>query len=153
MSMQSKNHDEPGNPSDAPSRTSLDDLKGQASQAVQDAKGSLTTIASDARGKLNDIVDQQKAAGAGHLSGLAHAAQTAAGDLDDKNPQVARLIRDAASSVDRFAGDLRERNLGDVVASVAGFARQQPVAFFAGSVLMGFVLARFLKSEAQYADE
>ena len=152
MSMQSENHDEPGKPA-APTLTSLDDLKGQASQAVQDAKGSLSTIASDARGKLNDIVDQQKQTGAGHLSGLAHAAQTAAGDLDGSNPQVARLIRDAASTVDRFAGDLRERNLGDVVASVAGFARQQPVAFFAGSVLMGFVLARFLKSEARYADE
>jgi hypothetical protein len=29
------------------------------------------------------------------------------------------------------------------------FARSQPVAFFAGSVVSGFVLARFLKSSAE----
>ena len=131
--------------------SSFQDLKGQAADAAENAKGTLSTMASEARGRLNDIVDGQKTAGADHLSGLAKAAQTAAGDLDDKNPQVARLVRDAAASVDKFAGDLRTRDVRDVLGSVTDFARQQPVAFFAGSILAGFVLARFLKSEAPVA--
>ena len=128
--------------------STLHDLQGQASEAVGTAKDTLGTMASDARTKINDIVDHQKSAGADQLAGIARAVQTAAGDLDEKNPQVARLVRDAASSVDRFAGDLRSKDVRDVLASVTTFARQQPVAFFAGSVLAGFVLARFLKSDA-----
>ena len=129
----------------------LSTFKDQAAQAADTAKGTLNSIASEARGRINSMVDQQKAAGADQLSGLAKAAQTAAGDLQDKSPQVARLIGDAASSVDRFAGDLRGRDVRDVLGQVAGFARQQPVAFFAGSVLAGLLLARFLKSESHGA--
>lgn len=126
----------------------MNDLKGQASEAVGTAKDTLNTMATEARTKINDIIDHQKTAGAEQLSGIAQAVQKAAGDLDGKSPQVARLVRDAASSVDRFAGDLRSKDVGDVLSSVTTFARQQPVAFFAGSVLAGFVLARFLKSDA-----
>ena len=126
----------------------VNDLKGQASEAAGTAKDTLGTMASEARTKINDIVDHQKSAGADQIAGIARAVQTAAGDLDEKNPQVARFVRDAASSVDRFAGDLRSKDVRDVLASVTTFARQQPVAFFAGSVLAGFVLARFLKSDA-----
>ncbi len=131
--------------------SSINDLKSQASQAADQAKGTLTTMASEARSRVNEMVDQQKTAGADQLSGIAKAAQNAAGELDGKNPQIAKLVRDAATSVDRFAGDLRERDIRDVLDTVSGFARQQPAAFFAGSVLIGFVLARFLKSEAPAA--
>jgi ABC-type transporter Mla subunit MlaD len=127
----------------------VDELKNQATQAAHDARDTLNTMASEARAKVSDIVDHQKTAGADHLSGIARAAQTAAGDLQDQNPQVARLVRDAAASVDRFAGDLRNSDVRDLLGSVTTFARQQPIAFFAGSVLAGFVLARFLKSEAK----
>lgn len=123
------------------------DLKDRASQHADQAKTIVSSIADEARGKISDIVEHQKSAGAERLSGVARAAQTAANDLDEQNPQVARLVRDAAASVDRFAGDLRSSNVTDIVASVSNFARQQPVAFFAGSVLAGFALARFLKSE------
>ena len=131
------------------SGSALEDLKGQASQAASSAKDTLGSMASEARNKVNDIVDHQKKAGADQLSGIARAAHSAADGLDEKSPQVARLVRDAASSVDRFAGDLRDRDPRDVLASVSDFARQQPIAFFAGSVLVGFALARFFKSEAR----
>lgn len=130
---------------------SVDELKTQATQAAADARSSLSSLASEARDKMNAAVDGQKAAGADHLAGLAHAAQAAAGELEGQSPTVARVVRDAAASVDRFAGDLRNSDVRDVVASITSFARQQPVAFFAGSVLMGFALARFFKSEAPAA--
>lgn len=135
----------------ASATSALNDIKTQAAQAADTARGTLGGIASDARGRINDMVDQQKTAGADQLSGIAKAVQNAAGDLQDKSPQVARLVGDAASSVDRFAGDLRNRDVRDVLDQVTGFARQQPVAFFAGSVLAGLLLARFLKSGSQGA--
>lgn len=130
-----------------PPLPSVDDLKNQASQAASDARASLSGLAIEARDKVNAAVDNQKAAGADQLAGLAQAVQAAAGELEGKSPAMARVVRDAAASVDRFAGDLRSSDVRDVVASVTSFARQQPVAFFAGSVLIGFALARFFKSE------
>lgn len=125
----------------------VDDLKGRATDHVGEARGVVSNMANEAKSKISEIVDQQKTAGADRLASLSRAAQNAAGDLDEQNPQVAKLVRDAASSVDKFAGDLRSSSLSDVVESVSGFARKQPVAFFAASVLAGFVLARFVKSE------
>lgn len=123
------------------------DLKTQASAHVEDAKGVITSMADEARNRIAGIIDQQKAMGADKLSGISRAAHNAAADLDQQNPHMARLVRDAAGSVDMIAGNLRSSNVGDVIASVSSFARKQPVAFFAGSVLAGFALARFIKSE------
>lgn len=124
-----------------------DDLKARAGQHANEAKNVVSDIANEARNKVSEIVDQQKSMGADKLSGISRAVHSAASDLEEQNPQVARLVHDAAATVDGFAGNLRDRSLGDVVASVSDFARKQPVAFFAASVLAGFVLARFVKSE------
>lgn len=124
-----------------------DQLKDRAAQHVGEARDLVSNIASEARSKVAEIVDQQKNRGADQLSGFSKAAQSAAGELEGQSPQVARLMRDAAGTVDSLAGDLRSSDLSDVVASVSSFARKQPVAFFAASVLAGFVLARFVKSE------
>ena len=132
----------------ATANSAIDALKTQAVQTTEDARGTLNAMAGEARERVSSIVDEQKSVGAAHLSGLAKAAQTAAGDLDENNPTVARLVRDAAASVDHFADNLRNSDVRDVLGSVSSFARQQPVAFFAGSVLVGFALARFLKAEA-----
>ena len=123
------------------------DLKSQASAQLDDAKGVISSMADEARSRITGIIDQQKSLGADKLTGISRAAHNAADDLKDQNPHVARLVRDAAGSVDMIAGNLRSSNLNDVIASVSTFARKQPVAFFAGSVLAGFALARFIKSE------
>ncbi len=129
------------------------DLRDQASKAAQDAKGAAASIAEQARARLNEIVDQQKAASADKIAGVAKAAHSAAGDLDKTSPQMARLVRSAADGVDRIADDVRSRDIGDVFATIADFGRRQPVAFFGGAVLAGFALARFFKSDAPLIDE
>jgi acyl-CoA reductase-like NAD-dependent aldehyde dehydrogenase len=129
--------------------TSVDEMKQQALQAAHTAKSGVDSLAFEARDKINEAVDRQKSAGADQLSEIAQAAVGAAGELEQRNPQVARLVRDAASSVEQFAGNLRNHNIRDVIGAATDLARQQPVAFFAGSVLAGFVFARFLKSDAQ----
>ena len=125
----------------------LNDLRKQASETVGTAKDALASVATEARAKLSEILDRQKMAGADQLSSLVRAVQAAAGELDVESPQTARLVRVAASSVDRFAGDLRSKDVPDILAAVTTFARRQPAVVFAGSVIVGFVLARFLKSD------
>lgn len=123
------------------------DLKSQARAQVEDAKGVISSMADEARARIAGIIDEQKSLGADKLSGISKAAHNAASDLDGQNPHVAKLVRDAAGSVDMIAGNLRSSNINDVISSVSSFARKQPVAFFAGSVIAGFALARFIKSE------
>lgn len=130
-----------------------DEVKDKAAQQADDARNLVSNLASEARNKVSEIVDQQKKAGADRLTGISRAAQNAAGELEQQNPQVARLVRDAASTVDQFAGDLRSSDLGDIVATLSSFARKQPVAFFAASVVAGFALARFVKSEPIAVEE
>ena len=146
-----------GTTSDPTTKAKLDStvstFKDQASQAATEAKGAALSMADQARSRLTEIVDQQKAMGADKISGVAKAAQNAASDLDTSNPQMAKLVRTAAENVDRIADDLRSSDIGDVISTLATFGRQQPVAFFGGAVLAGFLLARFFKSDAPVVDE
>lgn len=129
------------------------DFRQQASQAADEAKGVAASIAEQARARLNEIIEQQKTAGADKIAGVAKAAHSAAGDLDKTNPQLGRLVRTAADNVDRIAEDVRSRDLGDVLATLADFGRRQPVAFFGGAVVAGFLVARFFKSDVPVVDE
>lgn len=124
-----------------------------ASQASDEVKGAAASIAEQARARLNEIVGQQKTIGADKIAGVAKAAHSAAGDLDKTNPQLGRLVRSAADNVDRIAEDVRSRDLGEVLATLADFGRRQPVAFFGGAVVAGFLLSRFFKSDVPVVDE
>jgi hypothetical protein len=59
------------------------------------------------------------------------------------------LIRQAAEGLDHVSGAVRTRDLDDLMESVEGFARRQPVVFLGSAVLAGFGLARFVKSSAE----
>lgn len=122
-------------------------LRRQATQAASEAKTAAASVAEQARQRLTEIVDQQKAVGAAKISGVAKAAHSAAKELDGNNPHIARVVRTAAEGVDRLAEDFRKRDIGDVLATLGGLGRSQPVAFFGGAVLAGFVLSRFFKSD------
>jgi len=82
------------------------------------------------------------------IGGVARAAQDAADKLEAEAPQIADFVREAARTAERVSNDLRERSLGEIVASVSNFAREEPVAFFGGAMLVGFVLARLGKRTA-----
>jgi hypothetical protein len=76
---------------------------------------------------------------------VARAVQGTADTLEVDAPQIAGIIREAAQTVENLSIGLRERSLGEIAASVSDFARAEPVAFFGGAVLAGFILARLAK--------
>lgn len=127
----------------------IHDLRDQAGAAVEEAKSQTGELASSATARVRGIIEEQKSAGAQALGAMARAAQDAAGQLEERTPMVARAVRQAAAGADRISRDVRERGAGDLANTVADFARREPVAFFAGSVLAGLVLARFVKSSAE----
>lgn len=132
---------------DAATRT-MHDLRDQAGAAVEQVKTETGELASTAGERVRGIVEQQKGVGADALGAMARAAHEAAGQLEEQTPMVARAVHQAAAGAERISRDLRDRSVGDLVNTVSDFARREPVAFFAGTVLAGLVLARFVKSSA-----
>jgi hypothetical protein len=48
--------------------------------------------------------------------------------------------------IDRLASDLRDKKVGDLLASAAEFGRSQPVIMLAGAALIGFALSRVVRA-------
>jgi hypothetical protein len=114
--------------------------------------GDMTSTAREAVGHVVDetraFAEQQKAAGADNMARLGQAVHGAADQLGHALPQAADFIHSAADTLQSAAASLRERPIEDLVGGFRDFARRQPVAALAGSVLAGFALARFLKSSS-----
>lgn len=136
---------------DTATRT-MHDLRDQAGAAAEQVKAEASELASTAGERVRGIVEQQKGVGAEALGAMARAAHEAAGQLEEQTPMVARAVHQAAAGAERISRDLRDRSVGDLVNTVSDFARREPVAFFAGTVLAGLVLARFVKSSASAHD-
>jgi hypothetical protein len=68
--------------------------------------------------------------------------------LGHELPQAAQFIHSAAEKLDGASSALGQHSVEQLLSSFNGFARRQPAAAFAGSVLAGFALSRFLKSSA-----
>jgi hypothetical protein len=96
--------------------------------------------------KARGAAEAQKQAGADQLASLGAAVHGAASEVSKELPQAAAYIHSAADSLQSASSALRERSAEDIVNGFNDFARKQPAAAFAGAVLAGFALARFLKS-------
>jgi hypothetical protein len=118
------------------------EMKEQASNVAESAKG----LASQAEEKLLSSVEEQKAAGADFISGMAGAIRRAANEFDRDVPQAAQYMRLAADQIGTVSDAFRRRDLNQLVADVQGFARRQPTAFLGAAVLAGFAVVRFLKT-------
>jgi hypothetical protein len=124
------------------------DVKEQAQKLAGDAKAAMSELASDAASKARDMAESQKDIGARSLANVARAIHSAAREMVEESPQIARYANVAADRLDEVSKAIKERPLGRLVDDVTGYARQQPVAFLAGSVVLGALLARFLKSSS-----
>jgi hypothetical protein len=103
-------------------------------------------LAQDVGAKLKDAAESQKHAGAEKVLGVARAIRNAAGNIEQESPEMARYVRSAASSIESFTRDFDDRSVDDLGQAVVDMARRSPGLFFAGSMLAGFALFRFLNA-------
>jgi hypothetical protein len=116
-----------------------------ATEELQDTARAATDRLKD---RARDAAEQQKAAGADQIGGVAHAMGSAADELRDKMPFAAVYIDDLAGRLGGLASALRERSADEMLTNATDFAREQPAIFFAGAIAAGFALSRFAKSSA-----
>jgi hypothetical protein len=127
--------------------STVSDIAGQAGERVRDQ-------ASRAAGQVQDqaqaFLSEQKEVAAGHIEGVAKVLHETVDQLRQKSPgAVTDYAERAVEGLDTVAHALRERDMRDLVGQVEEFARRQPVLFLAGTVAIGFALARFLKSSGR----
>jgi ABC-type transporter Mla subunit MlaD len=118
--------------------------KAVAGDALEKASASTSQFGAGLAETLREGAETQKNAGADAVTTLARSARNAADDLENKSPEVARLVRSSANVVERVSTDLRNQSLADLVDATSNFAVRHPVAFFGCGVLAGFVAARLL---------
>ena len=132
--------------------TATRDIAGVATEAISAAARAVASQASElvgnVAGQLGSSVEEQKGRGADSLTAFAHAIRTAAAELNQQSPTIARQFRGASDRVERFSDSLRDRRVEDLVTDYSNLAKTQPVAFFAGAMIAGFALSRFIKSSA-----
>ena len=118
-----------------------DERLGRISEQIKQQAEGIGRAVGDAVGpKAEDIADRSKAAGADAVAGVARTAQALADTV------VADYERGAGQKIDRLACDLRDKKVGDLLASAAEFGRSQPVIMLAGAALIGFALSRVVKA-------
>ena len=94
------------------------------------------------------VAEQQKQAGADQIDEMSKAVHSAADQLAQQMPEAAGFVHAAATRLERGAGALRERNMGDLMAGFNELGRKDPLALLGGAMLAGLAISRFLKSSA-----
>jgi ABC-type transporter Mla subunit MlaD len=117
------------------------------------AKSNIAEAAESAKAEARRIASQQKEAGADRLGDVAGAVHGAARTLETRMPQVASYVHGAAAQLEDAAETLRHRSVDELIDGIGSFARAQPAVFFAGAMLAGLALTRFLKSSGQIASD
>lgn len=99
--------------------------------------------------KVTSKVDEQKNRAADGLGGIADVFRNASSELRMENETVAQYVEMASDQLRRFADNIRQRGVADMLDDVSGFARQRPTMFIGGAFLVGIGVARFLKASAE----
>lgn len=112
-----------------------------------------------------DLVAGARDSGIEHLEGakgqLAEGAERVAAAVDrtaqalesDGDNAISGFGHSVASLMRQLAGGLRERDVEDFARELADLARRNPGVFLAGSVALGFGIARFFKARGPQSSE
>ncbi len=126
-----------------------DRVEEAASETYDSVKDRASGLVDDVRHQAERIVDRQKSTIADQIGGVAAALHSAANELSSREqPRMADCVMDVAAAIDGISAAVRDRHVGDLAHDVEDLARRNPGVFLAGSVLVGFAAARFLRAVA-----
>lgn len=127
------------------------DVRAEAREAAESAgqrvKAEGQRLAHEVRGSARGMVEQQQRSVAGYLHDVCDAVSDARQTLEQRGRNSsARLLATATDELDRVAANVSEHDAASLLHEVEGFARRQPAMFFAGALIAGFGVVRFLAS-------
>ena len=116
------------------------------SVAYAQGKETAQTLAGSAGEAITSTIEEQKSAGAAAVAKAAQSAREAAESLEKDAPQIAGIIKSAATSVESFSNDIKDKTVTEIMDGVADFAQRRPMAFLACGVVAGMLMSRMLAS-------
>src|SRR5687768_5983480 len=143
-------------PTNSRSKTSSASGAGLESERPNGTHKSGNGSTADAAGILGGLkqnvtsrVDEQKNRAADGLGGIANVFRNAGNELRTENEALASYVDMASDQLRRFADQIRQKGVADMMDDVHNFARRRPALFIGGAFLIGLGIARFLKSSAE----
>jgi hypothetical protein len=138
-------------------RAATGDGYAQSSESLKERLGSLSEsamshaakAAKPVQEKARQVAKEQKGVLADGVDGFAAAIDTAAQDVSAQSPATGDMLRLAAGSIKEASQSLRDKDIDEITGAVGRFARNRPVALFAGAVVAGVALSRFLKTSSE----
>jgi hypothetical protein len=122
--------------------------QGQTGDGRQASEG-IEEFARSARVEGQQRVRQYRDVAADKIDTLADSAQAAAAQLqDDDLAQLSGHIGDMARRLSRLSDSLREKSADEILRDVRRAARENPTLFLAGSIAIGFGIARFARASS-----
>ncbi len=118
-------------------------------------------VTDQAKQQAGEVVDQAKQQATSQLSSQKDRAVDSLGTVADALRQTGKHLHEndqqgfaqyadkAAERVEQFSGQLRDKDVQEIVRDVERYARQQPAMVLGGAFVLGLLGARFLKSTAQ----
>lgn len=123
------------------------DAQDKLKAVASDTQQTLTNVAAQAKQDAGAVVEDQKNMVADRLRTVSNSLRQTGSRLHNEDEaMIGGYAQDAAGQIDRFAGYLQNHDVGDLINDVRGIAQRQPEIFIAGSLAVGFLLGRFLKS-------
>lgn len=103
--------------------------------------------------RVTSRVDEQKNRAADGLGGIADVIRNAGNELRNENETVAQYVDMASDQLRRFANNIRQRGVSEMLEDVDRFARRNPALFIGGAFLIGIGVARFLKASSERSSD
>lgn len=119
------------------------------SQVAQQAQSSVGGLAGQAKQQIATQLTSQKDRVSTGIDSMAEAIRQAGQQLQQQGQTpVADYANKAADQVERVSQYLSAKDVSELQADAAQYARSQPVIFLAGAFALGWVGARFFKSSS-----
>jgi hypothetical protein len=116
----------------------------------EDAREQADSAKAALAAKGRQIARQQKNSAADELDVVGEAlCRTVDQMRGDDNALVSHLAGSAGHQLRQLGRQLREKDVGTLMRDAGDYARRSPAAFLAGTVVAGFLVARFMKSSDQ----
>lgn len=124
-----------------------DTIRTEAQRKVTEIGDEVSRLYAQAGDRARDVANQGKHRAAGGLDSLAKIIEDSATEVDDRlGKQYGDYARSAAQTVASLAGTLDEKDLDELVTATREFVRKSPAVAIGSAAVVGFMLARLLRS-------
>jgi len=125
-----------------------DTIRTEAQRKAGELGDEFGRLSAQAGEKAKDIAVKGKTKAAEGLENLAKAIGDSSTQVDERlGKQYGDFARSAAESVSGLAGSIDQKDLDELVAEAREFVRKSPAVAIGSAAVIGFMLARLLKSK------